>query len=99
MAELRSHCIIARSTIDCFKGTQLQESKGRNGCCNGVLAIARDLYTYRYFNSQEKTPRYRGVYSSFAAAESAIPKGRPEGFDLEAVPDFFIGKAVAFQPE
>ena len=63
-----------------------------------TLAVARDLYTYRYFNSQEKAPRYRGVYSSFAAAESAIPKGRPEGFDLEAVPDFFIGKQFLFNP-
>jgi len=63
-----------------------------------TLAIARDLYTYRYFNSQEKAPRYRGVYSSFAAAQSAIPKGRPEGFELAAVPDFFIDTHFLFNP-
>jgi putative methyltransferase (TIGR04325 family) len=64
-----------------------------------AAAAARDVYTYRYFNSQERAPRYRGVYSSFAEAERAIPKGRPEGFNLDAVPDFFIGKQFLFNPQ
>lgn len=64
-----------------------------------AVAIARDVYTYRYFNSQEKAPRYRGVYSSFAEAERAIPRGRPEGFNLDAVPDFFIGRQFLFNPQ
>jgi putative methyltransferase (TIGR04325 family) len=64
-----------------------------------TLAVARDLYTYRYFDSQEKAPRYRGVYSSFAAAERAIPKGRPEGFNLDAVPDFFLETHFMFNQQ
>ena len=35
----------------------------------------------------------------FAEAERAIPKGRPEGFNLEAVPDFFIGKQFLFNQQ
>ena len=64
-----------------------------------VFAFARDAYTYRHFFSQARAPRYRGVYRSFAEAERAIPKGRPEGFDLVAVPDFFIGRQFAFNPQ
>jgi putative methyltransferase (TIGR04325 family) len=64
-----------------------------------AVAFARDAYTYRYFNSQAKAPRYRGVFRTFAEAERAIPKGRPEGFNLEAVPDFFIGKQFLFNQQ
>ena len=64
-----------------------------------AVALARDAYTYRHFYSQAKAPRYRGVFNSFAEAERAIPKGRPEGFNLEAVPDFFIGRQFAFNQQ
>jgi len=64
-----------------------------------AVAFARDAYTYRYFNSQAKAPRYRGVYKTFSEAEQAIPKGRPEGFNLDAVPDFFIGRQFAFNQQ
>ncbi len=64
-----------------------------------AVAIARDLYTYRYFNDPKKAPRYRGVYATFAEAERAIPKGRPEGFNLDDVPEFFIGKQFLFNPQ
>ena len=64
-----------------------------------AVAIARDLYTYRYFNDPKKAPRYRGVFATFAEAERAIPKGRPEGFNLDEVPDFFIGKQFLFNPQ
>lgn len=64
-----------------------------------AAAFARDAYTYRYFYSQARAPRYRGVFKSFAEAERAIPKGRPEGFNLDAVPDFFIGKQFLFNPQ
>jgi len=64
-----------------------------------AAAIARDLYTYRYFNSPEKAPRYRGVYATFAEAERSIPKGRAEGFNSDAVPEFFISKQFLFNPQ
>jgi putative methyltransferase (TIGR04325 family) len=64
-----------------------------------AVATARDIYTYRYFNAPEKSPRYRGVYRSFAEAQRAIPKGKPEGFNIEAVPDFFIEKQFQFNPQ
>ncbi|MBV8629379.1 MAG: methyltransferase, TIGR04325 family [Silvibacterium sp.] len=64
-----------------------------------AVAIVRDLYTYRYFNDPEKAPRYRGVYATFEEAERAIPKGRPEGFNLDEVPEFFIGKQFLFNPQ
>jgi putative methyltransferase (TIGR04325 family) len=62
------------------------------------LSVARDLYTYRYFNRLDKWPRYRGVYSSRTAAESAIPKGKLEGFNLESVPTYFLEKQFLFNP-
>jgi putative methyltransferase (TIGR04325 family) len=55
-----------------------------------ALRTLEDIYTYRYFNSQHKAPRYRGVYPSFAAAQAALPKNRPQGFDLASVPEAFI---------
>jgi putative methyltransferase (TIGR04325 family) len=63
---------------------------------NRALALARDIYTYRRFNVQDKIPRYRGVYPSLAAAECAIPKGRLQGFNLESVPDYFLQMELAF---
>jgi len=76
-----------------------QVNSGMKRMLQRTASIARDVYTYRYFNSQEKAPRYRGVFSSFGEAERAIPKGRPEGFNLDAVPDFFIGKQFLFNPQ
>src|ERR1700759_1296533 len=64
-----------------------------------AVAIARDLYTYRRFYDPKRAPRYRGAYSSFADAERAIPKGRPEGFNLDDVPEFFIGRQFLFNPQ
>jgi putative methyltransferase (TIGR04325 family) len=63
-----------------------------------LLATLRDLYTYRYFNDPGKAPRYRGVYSTYAAAESALPKGRPKGFNLETVSDYFIKCELNLNP-
>ena len=57
---------------------------------NAILHALRDLYTYRYFYIPRKAPRYRGVYASFQAAEAALPRDRPQGFNIEAVPEYFI---------
>src|SRR6185437_9800293 len=57
---------------------------------NRFFELLRDLYTYRYFRDPRKAPRYRGVFPSYRAAEAALPENRPQGFDLESVPEYFI---------
>jgi putative methyltransferase (TIGR04325 family) len=64
-----------------------------------AATLARDLYAHRHFNSPEKGARYRGVYSSFAEAERAIPRGRPEGFNTDSVPEHFFRRQFFFNPQ
>ncbi|HEY4048068.1 MAG TPA: methyltransferase, TIGR04325 family [Acidobacteriaceae bacterium] len=63
-----------------------------------ILGAARDVYTYRYFNDPRKAPRYRGVYPTYRSAEKALPRGKVQGFNAEAVPDYFLKTAFALNP-
>jgi putative methyltransferase (TIGR04325 family) len=63
-----------------------------------ILGAVRDLCTYRYFNDSRRAPRYRGVYSSFQAAEAELPQDKPRGFNLEAVPEYFIQREFMLHP-
>lgn len=63
-----------------------------------IIRVARDLYTYRYFNDSRRAPRYRGVYPSFRAAEAALPKNKPRGFNLDQIPQYFMEVESTLNP-
>lgn len=58
----------------------------------------RDTYDVAVFNRPNKFRRYRGVYSSFAAAQAAMPAGQIHGFDHGSVADFFVDTHFVFNP-
>ena len=63
-----------------------------------TLATLRDIYTARYFHDPRRGPRYRGVYPTYEAAVSALPKNVLHGFDDESVPEYFEKHLLAFNP-
>jgi putative methyltransferase (TIGR04325 family) len=63
-----------------------------------VSSVFRDLYGYWCFDRPTHIHRYRGVYSTHAAAAAAMPAGELHGFDHASVAEFFIDTHFVFNP-
>ncbi len=63
-----------------------------------VSSVLRDLYGYWCFDRPTHIHRYRGVYSTHAAAAAAMPAGDLHGFDHASVAEFFIDTHFVFNP-
>jgi putative methyltransferase (TIGR04325 family) len=63
-----------------------------------VSSVLRDLYGYWCFDRPGSVHRYRGVYSTHAAAAAAMPPKELHGFDHASVAEFFIDTHFVFNP-